>query len=127
MKPIAIIFTLLVAFAQASYASNPNPQKPVTLPSGPTAIPLDVAGKMDRQEQRLDQIDTRLAVIEKSVASMETDVKELVRTDTILGFLIGMLKLFIPGLGIGAFCVWLGIHLNERLKGQKPQRDAAGQ
>jgi hypothetical protein len=112
---VLFFFVLLVTVGQAS-AHPRNPQQPITFPQGPTAIPLDVAGQMNRQEQRLDQIDTRLVVIEKSVSRMEEDVRQLVKTDNVIDFIIGMMKLFIPGTFLTIFGIWL----NRKWKEAKP-------
>ncbi len=121
MTRFLMIFAILFIFAGVCRAvpSNP-PQRPFTLPSGQPAIPAEISNQMTRQEQRLDAIDTRLAVIEKSVSGMEGDVKALVKTDTILDFLIGMVKLFIPGI----ILTYFGVRLNRRIKDQKTNSPA---
>lgn len=120
----AILLASCLAFSdtgRAASASLPTPPQRFTIPSGPSAIPADISNQMNRQEQRLDQIDNRLTVIEKSVGRMEEDVRQLVKTDNIVDFIVGMIKLFIPGMFLTLFALWV----TRRWKEQKPNSSAS--
>jgi hypothetical protein len=114
MKRAVIIFGELLLLCSAVHAASSSPQRTFTIPSGPSAIPVEVSNQMTRQEQRLDDIDKRLAVMEKIVGEMDLNVKELVKTNTIIGFLVGMVKIFIPGIIIAGSGVWLKYYLDHR-------------
>lgn len=117
MRRRAVAFTICLL---ACGISSARPQGSISIPTGPSAIPLDVSNKMDRQEQRLEDIDKRLALIEKSVAGLETDVRGLVRTNTVIDFLVDMTKLFIPGMFLTIFGIWINRKWREQHKGTTP-------
>jgi hypothetical protein len=58
------------------------------------------------QQQSLIDIRERLGGIEQSINEVKTDVKSLKETDIVVNFILGIVKLLVPGLIITAFGIW---------------------
>lgn len=98
-----------------------QPQKQsLTTPTTQT-IPQDYIASMNRQEERLDQIDARMVTMETSLKDFKDDTKDSLQninsklddmsaTNIVMKFVLGITALLIPTI-VG---VWLAEHLKRR-------------
>lgn len=116
--------TLLFALLMASPARPPQkPQvAPLTIPYT-QAIPSNITESMNRQEDRLNGIEVKVAEINTSLADFKDDTQkslgtinskldDMSTTNTILKFLTDGAEILIPGLII----TWFGFYLAARHK-----------
>jgi hypothetical protein len=77
---------------------------------------MDVLKQMGSQEQSLRDIERRLGVIENTLGQLQGNIQTLMSTNVEVNFVMGGVKLLVPGLLITAFGVWLSHYLKRPRK-----------
>ena len=117
---LAFYYMLTIFFVGAhAQAAQRNP---VTLPNAPVqTIPADYVSSMNRQEERLDQIDSRMVGIETSLKDfkdettdslkgIDTKLDDMAGTNIVMKFVLAIIALVIPTL-VG---VWFAEYIKNR-------------
>lgn len=120
---LMLLFALLVSSPAGQTQKKTAP--PINLPST-EAIPPDVTSSLNRQEDRLNRIEVKVAEIDTSLTDFKDDTQkglgninskldDMSATNTILRFIINIMTLLIPGL----FIAWYADHLLKKRRKAK--------
>lgn len=109
-----VAISILLQVPSAGVGSPPQQQRLIIPPAQYKTVPFDLYGTMEKQSDKLGDLDKRLALVEKTVNDMSQDMKSLVATDNVMEFVIGSFKILVPGLIIAAFGVWFSKKLDRR-------------
>jgi hypothetical protein len=86
--------------------STPQPQSQVFNPSQ--------LEDLYSQKQSLSDIKDHMTSIDKSIASIETDVRDLRDTTSVVKFLSHCVEILIPGVFIAMFGIWFAEYLKKK-------------
>jgi hypothetical protein len=117
---LLLFFAITATVVEAN--GKPSPQQ-ISFPSPTTqTIPASYLDAMNRQEQRLDEINGKLIamdtslrdfkeVSQKSFTNIDTKLNDFTATNVVMKFILAIIVLLVPTV--------VGVWLNERLK-RKP-------
>lgn len=120
MTHIARFMVTALILSQCAFAGPQRNKPSLTFPSN-EAIPQNYLDSMDRQEQRLDEINSKMVSIDTSLtdfkgetsrtlSSIDTKLTDMTTTNIVMKFVLAIIILVIPTI-VG---VWFAEHLKRR-------------
>jgi len=112
----SILAGLILCFAISLSASRDrdSDEKPINITQPQyQVISPEILKQMGSQEESLREIERRLGEVEKTLREMRGDIRTLMDTNVIVNFVMGSVKLLVPGLLVTGFGVWLAHNLKQ--------------